>query len=508
VSSVFDSIGELFKSAGIMFVGTVVANVLALLGEIIIPRALAPATYGRLGLSFSIISAISTLAILGVPNGITRFLSAEDSEHHQLDILQAGYGLSIVGVVVVAVVIYVTRFEIAGLMNDPQIAPLLVSFLPYLLAFPVAKVSVGVLRAQERTLAVVLAERILPRLIGLALVVSLVIAGKPMLGAIGYWLSFSVIGAVLALYFAHQRIDILSALAQLPERETARALWSFSWPLAAAASLHIVLSNIDLVMLGYFTDSTTVGYYRVIQPLKQVIFFFTGSFAFLYLPIASKHYSKGHLDSLDTLYTVTTKWIVSLTFPPILVLVLFSPDVIRVSFGVPYLPAAPALSVLMAGLFYRVLVGINGDMVKAIDRPRIELFSALVGVVVDVILNAALIPRFGIVGAALGTVVAYFAYNSIEVVAIYYVVGSYPFSAAVFKPLVPTTLFGIGILALTSQLTLGLFALVSLCIGLYVAHLVSMVLTRSFTDTDLIIIKQFETRFDIDLSWLSNLIRG
>ncbi|WP_114577213.1 flippase [Saliphagus sp. LR7] len=507
MSSIADSLSGLVKSAGIVLAGTVVANILGLLAEILIPRALAPATYGRLGLAFGIVSAVSSLAILGIPNGVTRSLSEKESAHDELDVLRSGYAISFAGAVLTAAVIYLARFEIAALMDDPEVAPLLVAFVPYLLAFPIAKVSVGILRAEERTTAATLAERVGPRMLGLALVAGLIVAGQPVAGAIGYWLSFSIVGALLALYAVQQHINFGSFIARLPKRETVHELWSFSWPLAAAASLHIMLANIDIIMIGYFLESESVGYYRSIQPLKQVIFFFSGSFAFLFFPLATKHYSQGDFDGLDTLYTVTTKWIVWLTFPAVLLFTLFSPAAIRLFFGTAYLPAAPALSVLMAGLFYRVLVGLNGDMVKAINRSRIELYSAIAGVVVNVLLNAALIPRFGIIGAAFGTVVGYFIYNTVEVVAIYLAIKSHPFSVAAFKPLVPPTLVGIGTLVLISQQALGLLAFAGIGVLLCVTQFVSMILTRSLTDTDLLLVKEFEARFDIDLSWLTSLIR-
>ncbi len=491
-----------------MLAGTVVASVLGILAEILIPRALVPAVYGRLGLAYGIVSAVSSLAILGIPNGVTRFLSEKESAHNRVDVLQSGYAISLAGAAIAAAAIYLGRFEIASLMDDPEVAPLLAAFVPYLLAFPIAKVSVGVLRAEGRTTAATLAQRIGPRVLGLAFVAGLIAAGRPVAGAIGYWLSLSVVGALLALYAVRQHIDIGSLVARLPNRDTVRELWSFSWPLAAGASLHIMLANVDIVMLGYFLDSASVGYYRSIQPLKQVIFFFSGSFAFLFLPLATKHYSQGDFDGLDALYTVTTKWIVWLTFPTVLLFTLFSPAVIQLFFGTAYLPAAPALSVLMAGLFYRVLVGLDGDMVKAINRPRVEFFAAVPGVLVNVILNTALIPRFGIVGAAFATVIGYVVYNTIEVVAIYRTVGSYPFSWASFNPLIPTTITGGGLLWMTTGWTLGLFGLGVVGILLYTAQFASILLTGSFTQTDIQLIKKFEQRFDVNLSRLRWLIRN
>ena len=506
MSSALDSLGGLAKSAGIVFAGTVLGNILAITGEILIPRALAPAVYGRLGLAYGIVAAISTFAILGVPDGVTRFLAEDGTDRRRRDVLRSGYMISSIGCIVAAVVIYIARFEIASVVND-EISGFLVAFLPYLLAFPVAKVSVAVLRAQGRSSAAVLAQRVGPRVGGIVLVAGFIVVGQPLVGAISYWLAFSVLGAVLALYYVQQQVDATLAVARLPDRDTLRDLWSFSWPLAAGASLFILLSNVDLVMIAYFLDSAAVGYYRSTRPLRQVIFFFSGAFSFLYLPLATKHYTQDDIPGLDELYTVTTKWIVSLTFPLVLLFALFASDIIRLFYGATYLPAAPVLTVLMAGLFFRALVGLDGDMVKAINRPRIEFYAAFVGVVADVGLNAVLIPRLGIVGAAVGTVVGYAVYNIIEVAAIYWAVDSHPFSAAALKPLVPTTAIGLIVLSFTAERTFGLFALVGIGIVLYAAQFVSMVFTRSFTDADLLLVEQFEARAGIDLSWLTAIIR-
>ncbi|PHQ46814.1 hypothetical protein DJ68_05170, partial [Halorubrum sp. C3] len=66
----------------------------------------------------------------------------------------------------------------------------------------------------------------------------------------------------------------------------------------------------------------------------------------------------------------------------------------------------------------------------------------------------------------------------------------------------------VGVLSLISQRTLGLLAIAGIGVLLYAAQFVSMVLTRSFTDTDLLLVEQLEAHFDFDLSWLTALIRS
>ena len=108
---------------------------------------------------------------------------------------------------------------------------------------------------------------------------------------------------------------------------------------------------------------------------------------------------------------------------------------------------------------------------------------------IDVVLNPHLIPQYGIVGAAVATVVGYVVYNGIEVAAIFRTVGSHTFSTNSLKPLVPTILFAVGLARLTSgtdrtlPILLGIGAIVS------VVHLLLTVLTRSLDHADLFLFK-------------------
>lgn len=499
MTSLDDVLSGLAKSAGIVFVGTVFGRVLSLLGQILVVRALDPTQFGHVALAYTIVTMGGSLALLGANDGVTRLMSTDEDGTYRRRVLQSGYGFALVGGAAVALVLYAFRFRLATALGDDTLPQLLVAFVPYLLVYGVARVSFGALRAHRRSLAAVVSRDFGPRIGAIALFGAFALAGSPFFGAVVYWTAVPVLMALLAGYYLHRELSMGRVVARRPDRETARELWSFSWPLALGSSFFLLLSNVDVVMIGYFMDSRSVGLYRAIQPLRQVTTFVLVAFTFLFLPLATEYYNDGKLDDLDTLYTVSTKWLVTLTFPPVLVFTLFAPDVVRAFFGTAYVPAAPALAVLTAGLFVRALVGLNGDMVKAIDRTRIELYSVAVAVVVDVALNVVLIPRYGIVGAAAATVVGYGVYNLLEVGAIYYAVDSHPFALDTVKPLVPTALVAVGLARLTAGVDLSLVHLVGIGVLVAVVHLGSMVATRSLDDADLLLFERFERRTGVDL---------
>ncbi|MFB6102267.1 MAG: flippase [Haloplanus sp.] len=508
MTSLDDALSGLAKSAAVVFLGTVVGRLLSLLGQVLIVRSLTPTSFGHVALAYTVVLTAGGLSLLGVHEGTTRLMSSDSSPDYRRYVLRSGYGFALLGSLATAVVLYLARFRLGAFLNDDTLPELLALFLPYLVAYGVARVSFGALRAHERSLAAIVTRDLGPR-IGALLVFGLfVYAGNAYLGAVAYWIATPLIMASLTWVYLHRELSMDRVVRGLPRHDVTRELWSFSWPLALGASFFFLLSNVDVLMIGYFMDPRSVGLYRAIQPLRQVTTFVLTAFTFLFLPLATQYFDDGDLDALDRLFTVSTKWIVAATFPPVLVFTLFAPDVVRAFFGAEYTPAAPALAVLTAGLFVRALVGLNGDMAKAIDRPKIELYSVPVAVVVNVGLNVILIPRYGIVGAAAGTVIGYGVYNVIEVIAIYWLVGSHPFSADSIKPLAPTLLAGLGIVRLTRGVDLTLPMLIGIGLVISVVHLLSMVATRSLSRADLVLFERFEERTGLDLSWVKSLIRS
>jgi O-antigen/teichoic acid export membrane protein len=259
-------------------------------------------------------------------------------------------------------------------------------------------------------------------------------------------------------------------------------------------------------MLGLYVDATKIGYYRSVQPLRQIVTFVSGSFGFLFLPLASKYYKSDDFDRLSQLYVVSTKWIVSLTLPFVLVFVLFSESVIVVFLGPTYRPASLVLSVLIGGLFLRALVGLDTDFLKAINRTKIELIYASAGVAANIILNFVFISRYGITGAAVATISSFAVYNVLEVAIIYNIAGVHPFARNTILPILPTTAIAITVSLLVNSTLLNLYLLIGVGILFTIIHFISLVITGSFDGNDLILFEQIESRIGRKIPYIRALV--
>jgi len=307
--------------------------------------------------------------------------------------------------------------------------------------------------------------------------------GYPVIGAILYFLSIHAIVASIGTYrlISGLEVSLHTIRVNIPEMKD---LLSFSWPLALSTNLILLMNNFDLLMIGYFLSSESAGYYKTIQPLGMLVLLPLTSFTFLYLPIVTRYFEKGDIDFLDQVFTATTKWISLIAFPIVLVLILFPESVIRLFFRPEYIPAATALGVYALGMFSRVFVGPNGAMIKAINQTRVDLISAVIGAMTNIVLNIVLIPRFGIEGAALATGLGFLMYNITEVSVVYYHMGIHPFALNSVKPLLVTVIVAISIQRYLMPAEVGFAGLFLFGVGITAFELFSLVATRSLDESD------------------------
>jgi O-antigen/teichoic acid export membrane protein len=500
VSRVSESLGKLVKGASIVFIGTVIGKAVALFGQILIVRSLSPADYGGIALAFTIVSAVSGIIVLGAPQGATRLIAAGQSSNQKTQTLMTALTISASAGLLGAIAILFFRFRIQQLTDTSGLAKLLSAFSVFLLIAPTQQVLIGGIRGFQQPTARVLSKNIIGQIGALILLGVLLLIGKPYLGAIIYWVSVPILVAISAVYFLQKKVNFSEVYSNKINLTSIGEFLSFSWPLAFSSSFVLLMSQLDVLMIGIFLNTDQVGLYRAIQPLKEVVLFFLTSFTFLYLPIATEFFTDKKYSELNKLYTTVTKWVVTITYPIVLISTFFANDIIRILFTESYLPASTAFVILILGMFTRVIVGPNGTTIQAINKTGVEMYASVIGGIVNIVLNITLISKFGIEGAAVATGMGFITYNIVEIYVIYKETKVTPFSLNIIKPLIPTTAFGIVVSHFFRNQVLGVTVLILVCILFYVCHIASVVATRSIDSSDLLIVEKIDSALGTNLS--------
>jgi len=488
-------------SALTILIGIVIGSVLALAAEAYLARSLAPEVYGAIALTYTLIYATGLLLGNGIGDAIARTLNSRVYDAPGA-VVGSGLIIALVTGGLLVTIGYFLRHLLAEVLGEPALVEYLPWLLPFGLLYPLGQVAFGTIRSNTNSKGAVLIRDLAPRLLGIGVLAVSAALGASVVGAIAYWLMFP--SGILLFGFGYllfRQRNRTVPLVAYPDSNTLWTVWSHAWPLAASASMFMLLSTLDVLMISVFATAKEVGFYRAIQPLRQSTTFVLSAVSFAFLPLATRQFSDEQFDSLGELFTISTKWIVTATIPITLLFVCYADSVVVVLFGAAYRPAAPALAVLTGGLFFRAFTGLDGDLVKAIDRPRIELWTATAGVGVNVVVNVLAIPRFGIVGAAIGTAVGYGVYNVLELAVIYRTVGVHPFSRETTVIVLATILSAL-IVRFATGSSAGVITLVAAGGVIGLSAVGALLLVGDLSETEVQALQQLERQTGVRLLWV------
>jgi O-antigen/teichoic acid export membrane protein len=248
-----------------------------------------------------------------------------------------------------------------------------------------------------------------------------------------------------------------------------KELLRFSYPLMFVTILGTFMHWMDIMMLGYFTDTTTVGLYhpaaRTAGLLRTVLLAFMGIFA----PMMSEYHRQGDIGEMGNLYKLIVRWIISLSLPLAIILILYSKKIMLL-FGVNYLSASNVLIVLTGAAFLQIIFGSGGHTLTMTGFTKVNLVNSIIIVLINITLNILWIPEFGIIGAAYATFVSMALLGILRIVEVYYFIKLNPFSLKLLKPIIAGVIMAL-VLIYIKPMILSLHTIVSLIIILLVGLL-------------------------------------
>lgn len=175
----------------------------------------------------------------------------------------------------------------------------------------------------------------------------------------------------------------------------------------AMACATTVYTHLDTVMLGFITTDADVGYYNAAVKIKTILVSIVTSLGTVLLPRASYYVEHGLFDEFKRITGKALSFVFLLAGPLMLYFMLFAKEGIFFLSGSAYGSAVVPMQIIMPTLLLIGITNILGiQILVPMGREKIVLYSEIAGAVVDVIINALLIPRYASAGAAFGTLVA------------------------------------------------------------------------------------------------------
>ncbi|MDD4170409.1 MAG: sugar transferase [Desulfotomaculaceae bacterium] len=226
------------------------------------------------------------------------------------------------------------------------------------------------------------------------------------LGVQGALLSFGLgyllgllftLGAVRTHFYATEQVK--------PGSSYVKQCLGYGWKAHLSNILTFINYRADLYLVNLLLNPIATGIYVIAIQLAERLWMLSQAVSTVILPRLSE--LDHDEDSRKRLTPIVARWVFLVTVIVAGIVALLINPLIKILFGAQYLPAAGAFMWLLPGMVLFSFSRVIANDLAARGRPELNMYTALLIVIVNVLANMLLIPKMGIKGAALATTIAY-----------------------------------------------------------------------------------------------------
>jgi len=183
-----------------------------------------------------------------------------------------------------------------------------------------------------------------------------------------------------------------------------RQLLKTASPLLFSGLLLYLLNWTDILMLGAMVNETQVGIYNIAYKVGSVGFLVIVSVSTIITPRMAELFGEGKIKELKKLTHQSTRLIALLSIPVVLALIIFNKPILSF-FGNEAIAGSNSLVIISVGVLFSAMAGNVDQILNMTNNHKILRNITILCFFVNVILNFILIPKFGIEGAAIASLI-------------------------------------------------------------------------------------------------------
>jgi O-antigen/teichoic acid export membrane protein len=406
------------RGSTLLLVGRVIAMAANFAIQVLTVRYLSKGEYGAFAYAFSLVSLGSSLIVFGFDKTITRFVPMyqERGEYHKVfgSIIMMVSTVFSLGFFLVVMVFGLRGWIAESFVNDPLAAQLLLLLVFLSPIQALDSLLVGMLAIFSKPSAIFFRRHVLGPSLRISVVLLLIFSQSDVYFlSMGYIvaaaLGVTIYSGILIRDLRNQELWKHFSLQTL--RFPVKEIFGFSAPLLTSNFAYMIRTQLVIVLLEYFRSTLDVAAYRAVQPVADLNTTVIQSFGLLFMPAMARMFAKRDQDGIDDLYWQSAVWIAVISFPIFLLTFSLAQPLTLLLFGERYAQSGGIMAVLAIGYYFNAALGFNADTLRIYGRLRYTVMVDFVAMLLGLGLNMILIPRYGAMGAAIGTCGTLVIYN-------------------------------------------------------------------------------------------------
>jgi len=392
----------------------VAQTIVSLKGLIILPiltKTLGASDYGIWAQILITVSLLQPFIILGLDSSILRFLSSREKGKIVQGVITVLFVITVTGAVASLILFLSSDFIATTFLKEESAAFVIKIASPLIILGALNVVALGSFRVFgqiKRYSAIMLLQAFLE----IGLIAVFVLSGYGLIGAIISILITRTVTFGIMLYLIISYAGFTS-----PDFSILRPYLIYGLPLIPTVVFQFVIASSDRYVIGFFMGAEKVGIYSAAYGIGGIVLMFSAYIMYILRPTIYSLYDDGKVDEVKVYLSYSWKCLMMLSIPSAFGLSILSEPLLAslttpefVSVGKFVIPL-----VALGTIFYGAEM-IFGTVLMLVKRIKIFVIVFGTVAVVNIGLNILFIPRWGVTGAAIATLIAY----AMAAISIYY----------------------------------------------------------------------------------------
>lgn len=383
----------------------VTGTIMSLKGLILLPiltKTLGASAYGKWILILTTIALIEPFIQFGLGASVARYLPSKNKKEIGQGIVTALTFSLFIGLIPCLLLLILSDTIAIRLFNDESMSILIKLVSPLLLLNSLIAISSNFFRITgqiKKESAVLLSGSILE----VGVTIYFLLLGYGVRGLIIALLITKFVFFVITLYFIISYAGIA-----YPNFLLIPSYVKYGFPFITTAVFEIAIHSSDRYIIGCFLGTKSVGIYSAAYGVGCIISVISTFIMRILYPTISDLYDKGLVEEVKAYLSNTWKYMLMLYIPSVFGLAILSKQIISnlttIEFAAKgaYIVPIIALSMVFYGIY-----GLYGGVISLLKKTQLFTIATIVSVSINIIINVIFMPTYGIMVAAISTLISY-----------------------------------------------------------------------------------------------------
>jgi O-antigen/teichoic acid export membrane protein len=372
---------------------------------------------GEVILAITVVRISAQIAKFGMEESMMKFIPLyiehDDKPRLKGAIFFAVKFCLVFSIVFMLLIFVLSKFISLGIFHSEgllKLMPVVVIAIP---AWVIRDVIGGILRGYKDALRALIPEALVSPFFRIAVFMILLLKGVSPFYAVVAFVTGEILAVIASIVFLHRKIK---GLRSYKKQCDSKAIMDVAYTIIFTSMSVLLYTQADIWILGMFKPTEIVGIYGVASKLVLLVYFPMMAFAVIIPPLISSIHASGNIGELRKMVSESTRWILSMAMPIILILVIEGDYILKYVYGSDFTAGYIPLLILVFGQLIKSCAGLIGVILQMTGEHRVYMKITIVGGILNIILNIILVPRFGMIGAATATA---FCLSMIDIICIF-----------------------------------------------------------------------------------------